>query len=68
MPSTQVLTPQERATIFDIEDMLIESIDQYKEAIDKGQELRARELQDKIKGLRQEKKAIRNMACLPASA
>jgi predicted secreted Zn-dependent protease len=62
MSSTQTLTPEERATIFDVQDMLMESIDRHKEAMQNGQEIRARELEETIKGLREKKKNIREMA------
>jgi predicted secreted Zn-dependent protease len=62
MSSTQNLTPEERATIFDIQDMLMESIDRHKEAMQNGQEIRARELEETIKGLREKKQNIREMA------
>jgi predicted secreted Zn-dependent protease len=62
MSSTQTLTPEERATIFDIQDMLMESIDRHKEAMQNGQEIRARELEETIKALRVKKKNIREMA------
>ena len=62
MVSPQVLTPEEQARIFSIQDLLIDSIAEHKEAIQKGQETRAKELQKQIEGLRLEKKSIRKTA------
>lgn len=67
MSLAQVLTLEERATIFSIEDMLIDSLDEHKEAVQKGHGVRARELEVRIQGLRQRKKEPREMVD-PATA
>ena len=62
MVSSQILTPEEQARIFHIQDLLIDRLAERKEAIQKGQETRAQELQKQIEGLRLEKKSIRKTA------
>ena len=62
MASSQVLTPEEQARIFCIQDLLIDSLAEHKEAIQKGQETRAEELKKQMESLRLEKKSIRKTA------
>jgi hypothetical protein len=62
LASSQVLTPEEQARIFCIQDLLVDSLAEHKEAIQKGQETRAKELEKRIVSLRLEKKSIRKTA------
>jgi hypothetical protein len=62
LASSQVLTPDEQARIFCIQDVLVDSLAEHKEAIQQGQETRAKELKKQIESLRQEKKSIRKTA------
>ena len=62
MASSQVLTPEEQARILCIQDVLIDSLAEHREAIQKGQETRAKELKKQIESLRREKKSIRKTA------
>jgi hypothetical protein len=62
LASSQVLTPEEQARIFSIQDLLVDSLAEHKEAIQKGQETRAKELEKQMESLRLEKKSIRKTA------
>jgi hypothetical protein len=62
LASSQVLTPEEQARILCIQDLLVDSLAEHKEAIQKGQETRAKELEKQIASLRLEKKSIRKTA------
>ena len=53
------LTPEERARITDIQDLLIERYVEQKEALDKGKKARAIEIWFEIKELRHEMETIK---------
>ena len=57
-----VLTPEERARITEIQDLLIERFVAQKEAIANDDRMRARELQKEIEELQREKEDVRRWA------
>jgi hypothetical protein len=56
------LTPEERARVTKIQDLLIERYVEQKEALEEGKKARAREINFEIKELRQEIKTIKEWA------
>ena len=55
MAKYEGLAPEERARIIEIQDLLIERFVEHKEAIEEGQEVRAKELETEINELQREK-------------
>jgi len=53
------LTPEERARITEIQDFLIERYVEQKEALDRGDDSRAKKIALEIKGLQREKEEIK---------
>ena len=62
MAQRQDLTPEERARITDIQDLLIERFVEHKEAIENGRELRAKELEAEIEDLQRERQDVETWA------
>ena len=60
----QVLTPQERARITEIQDLLIDRFVQHREATEKGQRWRAKELEAEIEELQNEKGNVAKWAAV----
>ena len=56
------LTLEERARIIEIQDFLIERYVEQKEALERGDDARAKEIALEIKGLRREKEEIKEWA------
>jgi benzoyl-CoA reductase/2-hydroxyglutaryl-CoA dehydratase subunit BcrC/BadD/HgdB len=56
------LTPEERARITEIQDFLIDRYVEQKEALDKGDDTRAKEIGREIKELQREKEEIKEWA------
>ena len=56
------LTPEERARITEIQDVLIERYVEQKEALERGDGLRAKEIGREIKELQREKEEIKEWA------
>ena len=54
MRNSNLLTPEERARVTEIQDLLIERYVEQREALEKGQKARAVGLQFEIKELRRE--------------
>jgi hypothetical protein len=57
-----LLTPEERARITELQDVLIERFVEHAEAIADGQEARAKELRVEIDGLLREKEEVEKWA------
>ncbi len=62
MTKYEGLGPEERARITEIQDLLIERFVEHKEAIEEGQEVRARELEAEINELQREKENVTRWA------
>ncbi len=58
------LVPEERARITEIQDLLIERFVEHREAIEEGQEVRAKELEAEISELRREKENVTRWAAV----
>ena len=58
------LTPEERARVTDIQDLLIERFVERKEAIEERQEVRAKELEAEINELQHEKDNVTRWAAV----
>ena len=56
------LTPEERARITEIQDILIERYVEQKEACERGDDARAKKIAREIKGLQREKEEIKEWA------
>lgn len=56
------LTPEERARVTEIQDLLIEKYVEQKEEIEKGNRNRIKEIDDDIKGLLHEREEIEEWA------
>ena len=56
------LSPEERARITDIQDLLIERYVEHKEALEEGKQARAREIELEIKELKHEMETIEEWA------
>jgi hypothetical protein len=59
-----LLTPEERARIAELQDVLIERLVEHSDAIADGRETRAKELQAEIDGLLRKKEEIENWAAV----
>jgi hypothetical protein len=62
MTKYEGLAPEERARITEIQDLLIERFVEHKEAIEEGQEVRAKELEGEISELQREKEKVTKWA------
>jgi hypothetical protein len=62
MAQRQDLTLEERARITEIQDLLIEHFVERREAIENGQEARARELEAEIENLQREREGVETWA------
>ena len=60
MKQDQALPPEERARIIEIQDLLIDRFVEHREATEKGQTWRAKELEAEIEELQNEKETWRN--------
>ena len=58
MRQTPALTPEERARITEIQDLLIDRLVEQKEAAERGHGWRAQELESEIEELRREKENV----------
>jgi molybdenum-dependent DNA-binding transcriptional regulator ModE len=58
MTKYEGLTPEGRARVTEIQDLLIERFVERKEAIEEGQEVRAKELEAEINELQHEKENV----------
>ena len=69
MPMTKYdgLMPEERARITEIQDLLIDRYVVQKEALEKGDHLRAKKIELEIKELHREKEEIRGWASAPSA-
>jgi len=56
------LSPEEQARITDIQDLLIERYVEQKEALEEGEQARAREIEFEIKELKREMETIKEWA------
>jgi hypothetical protein len=56
------LTPEERARITEIQDFLLERYVEQKEALERGDDSRVKEIALEIKGLQREKEEIKEWA------
>jgi hypothetical protein len=56
------LTPEERARITEIQDFLLERYVEQKEALERGDDARVKEIALEIKGLEREKEEIKEWA------
>jgi molybdenum-dependent DNA-binding transcriptional regulator ModE len=61
------LTPEERARITEIQDLLIERYVEHKEAIEEGQKVRAKELEAEIDELQREKENVTRWAAVESA-
>ena len=61
------LMPEERARITEIQDLLIDRYVVQKEALEKGDQLRAKKIELEIKELHREKEEIRGWASAPSA-
>jgi hypothetical protein len=59
-----LLTPEERARIAELQDVLIDRFVEHSDAIADGREARAKELQAEIDGLLREKEEVENWAAV----
>ena len=64
MTKYEGLVPEERARITEIQDLLIERFVEHKEAIEEGQEVRAKELEAEIEELQREKENVTRWAAV----
>jgi hypothetical protein len=62
MTSRQDLTPEERARITEIQDLLLECFVEHKKAIESGERRHAKELEEKIDDLQREKAGVKEWA------
>ena len=62
MEKSHVLTPEERARITEIQDLLIDRYVEQKEALDKGEKARAIEIGFEIKELKREIEEVKEWA------
>lgn len=62
MIKSNLLTPEERARITEIQDLLIERYVEQKEAFEGGRKVRAREIESDIKELRREMEEVKEWA------
>jgi hypothetical protein len=59
-----ILTPEERARITELQDLLIERFVEHRKAVAEGQEERVRTVEAEIDSLLREKKEIENWAAV----
>ena len=59
------LTPEERARITEIQEFLIDRYVEQNEALEKGDNVRAKEIGLEIKELQREKEKINGLCCCP---
>jgi hypothetical protein len=64
MTKYEGLVPEERARITDIQDLLIERFVEHREAIEAGQQVRAKELEADINELQREKENVTRWAAV----
>ena len=62
MGQYQRLTPEERARITDIQDFLLDRYVEQKEALERGDDARAKKIGREIKALQREKEEIKEWA------
>jgi hypothetical protein len=62
MEKSHLLTPEERARITEIQDLLIDRYVEQKEALDKGEKARAIEIEFEIKELKREIEEVKEWA------
>jgi hypothetical protein len=62
MAMAQALTPDERARIVELQDLLIERFIEHKEAMGNGRQARAKELQAEIDDLLSQKEEVEKWA------
>lgn len=62
MKQCQNLTPEERARLVEIQDLLIDRFVEHKEAVEKGEKARAEQLELEIGDLRREKDNVMKWA------
>jgi molybdenum-dependent DNA-binding transcriptional regulator ModE len=67
MTKYEGLTPEERARITEIQDLLIERYVEHKEAIEEGQQVRAKELEAEIDELQREKENVTRWAAVESA-
>jgi hypothetical protein len=64
MTKYEGLVPEERARITEIQDLLIERFVEHREAIEAGQQVRAKELEADINELQREKENVTRWAAV----
>lgn len=64
MTKYEGLAPEERARITEIQDLLIERFVEHKEAIEEGEEVRAKQLEAEIDELQREKENVTRWAAV----
>ena len=64
MKDQSSLTPEKRGTVTEIQDLLIDRYVELKEALDRGEKARTREIEAEITELRREKDKITECAAL----
>lgn len=64
MAKYEGLGPEERARITEIQDLLIERFVEHQEAIEDGQEVRAKELEGEISELQHEEENVKRWAAV----
>lgn len=62
MEKSNLLTPEERARITEIQDLLIDRYVEQKEALKKGKKARAMEIESEIKELKREIEEVKEWA------
>jgi hypothetical protein len=62
MEKSNLLTPEERARITEIQDLLIDRYVERKEAIEKGRKARSLEIEREIKELKRELEEVKDWA------
>lgn len=62
METSNLLTPEERARITEIQDLLIERYVRQKEELERNNRVRAREIEDEIEALKREMVDIKEWA------
>jgi hypothetical protein len=63
-PHTGILTPEERARITELQDLLIERFVEHREAIAEGQKERVKTVEDEIDSILREKEEIEKWAAV----
>jgi hypothetical protein len=62
-----ILTPEERARITEIQDLLIDRFVEHREAIERGQICRVQELEAQIEELQREKRNVMKWAAVSSN-